>query len=96
MSIYSIYNNYAVIEVTFHLLANLCNFSKHIPCFFCYVICCRFFGQTNQSDRCVSFTIEYLLYLFLTNLIDHQTVTGNDTKMMAVKKGLFGLYVVIM
>jgi len=55
-----------------------------------------FFGQTSQSDRCVSFTIEYILHILLTNLIDCQTVTGNDTKMKTVKKGLSGLYVVIL
>jgi len=32
----------------------------------------------------------------LTNLIDHQTVTGNDTKMKTVETGLSGLYVVIL
>jgi len=32
----------------------------------------------------------------LTNLIDRQTVTGNNTKMKAVEKGLSGLYVVIL
>jgi len=30
----------------------------------------------------------------LTNLLDYQTVTGNDTKMKTVVKGLSGLYVV--
>jgi len=31
----------------------------------------------------------------LTNLLDYQTVTGNDTKMETVEKGLSGLYVAI-